>query len=110
MDDASSNATPSPRPQGTRRARYRGTHPRRFQERYKELDPAQFPEMQAHVRAQGRTPAGTHVPILLAETLETLTPRAGEVVVDCTLGYGGHAREFLGRIGPTGRLIGFDVD
>jgi 16S rRNA (cytosine1402-N4)-methyltransferase len=66
--------------------------------------------MQEHVRAQGRTPAGTHVPILLREALECLRPEPGEIVVDCTLGYGGHAAECLKRIGPTGRLIGLDVD
>lgn len=39
-----------------------------------------------------------------------LDPRAGEVVVDATLGHGGHARLLAEAIGPTGRLIGFDVD
>jgi 16S rRNA (cytosine1402-N4)-methyltransferase len=42
--------------------------------------------------------------------MECLRPQPGEVVVDCTLGYGGHAAEFLQRIGPAGRLIGLDVD
>ena len=93
-----------------RRARYSGTHPRRFEERYKELQPDRFPQMQEHIRAQGRTPAGTHVPVLLREVMECLRPQPGEVVVDCTLGYGGHAAEFLKRIGPAGRLIGLDVD
>jgi 16S rRNA (cytosine1402-N4)-methyltransferase len=93
-----------------RRVRYSGTHPRRFEERYKELQPDRYPQMQEHVRAQGRTPAGTHVPVLLREVMECLGPQPGEVVVDCTLGYGGHAAEFLQRIGPAGRLIGLDVD
>lgn len=93
-----------------RRPRYRGTHPRRFEQRYKELDPQTFPQMQDHVRAQGRTPAGTHVPILCAEVMETLAPQPGDVVVDGTLGYGGHAGAFLERIGPEGRLIGLDLD
>jgi len=93
-----------------RRIRYSGTHPRRFDQRYKELNPESFPEMQGHVRAQGRTPAGTHVPVLVNELLAALHPGEGDVVVDCTIGYGGHAQEFLARIGPTGRLIGLDVD
>ncbi len=93
-----------------RRVRYSGTHPRRFEERYKERQPDRYPQMQEHVRAQGRTPAGTHVPVLLREVMECLRPQPGEAVVDCTLGYGGHAAEFLKRIGPTGRLIGLDVD
>ncbi|HRX83774.1 MAG TPA: 16S rRNA (cytosine(1402)-N(4))-methyltransferase RsmH [Phycisphaerae bacterium] len=90
--------------------RYSGTHPRRFVERYKELDPEAFPEMQAHVRRQGRTPAGSHVPVLLEEVLEHLAPAPGDVVVDCTLGHGGHAARLLERIGPEGRLIGLDID
>ena len=93
-----------------RRVRYSGTHPRRFAERYKERDPEKYPEMQAHVRAQGRTPAGSHVPIMVAEVMAALTPRPGDTVADCTVGYGGHAFEFLSRIGPDGLLIGFDLD
>jgi 16S rRNA (cytosine1402-N4)-methyltransferase len=50
------------------------------------------------------------VPVLLEEVLTHLAPRAGDVVVDCTLGYGGHAEQFCRRIGPTGRLIGLDLD
>lgn len=99
--------TPGPR---RRRPRYGGTHPRRFDERYKELDPGSFPEIQEHVRAQGRTPAGTHIPVLLSEVMDSLAPKPGEIVADCTLGYGGHALEFLRRIGPTGTLIGLDLD
>ena len=93
-----------------RRARYPGTHPRRFEERYKERDAAKYPEMAEHVRAQGRTPAGTHVPILVEEVLEVLAPRPGEVVADLTLGHGGHARALLARVGPTGRLVALDHD
>ena len=93
-----------------RRPRYAGTHPRRFDQRYKELDPASYPEIHDHVRAQGRTPAGTHVPVLIEEVCAALHPRPGDVVVDCTIGYGGHAREFLKHIAPTGRLIGLDMD
>ena len=93
-----------------RRPRYGGTHPRRFEQRYKELDPDSYPEIQEHVRAQGRTPAGSHVPVMVEEILAAMNPGAGDIVVDCTVGYGGHAAEFLKRIGPAGRLIGLDVD
>lgn len=93
-----------------RRPRYGGTHPRRFEDRYKELDPETFPEMQEHVRAQGRTPAGTHVPVLLAEVMDKLAPRPGEVIVDATVGFGGHSVVFLERVGSEGRLIGLDLD
>ena len=60
--------------------------------------------------ASGKTPAGTHRPILVAEILEVLNPQPGEVAVDGTLGYGGHARELLPKLQPGGRLIGLDVD
>ncbi len=105
-DDAPSGA-PAPR---RRRPRYSGTHPKRFEQRYKELDPAAYPETQDHVRDQGRTPAGTHVPVLVEEVLVALRPQPGDIVADCTIGWGGHALEFIRRIGPTGRLIGLDVD
>jgi 16S rRNA (cytosine1402-N4)-methyltransferase len=93
-----------------RRPRYAGTHPRRLHERYKELNPQAYPEMHEHVRARGHTPAGTHVPVLVEEVMACLRPMSGEIVADCTLGYGGHALESLKRIGPAGRLFGFDVD
>ncbi|MDD4888753.1 MAG: 16S rRNA (cytosine(1402)-N(4))-methyltransferase RsmH [Phycisphaerae bacterium] len=105
MQPTGDNPTPH-----RRRPRYRGTHPRRFDERYKELRPEQFPQMQQHIREQGRTPAGSHVPIMVAEVMDCLSPQPGETIVDCTVGYGGHAGEFLRRIGPTGKLIGLDVD
>jgi len=47
---------------------------------------------------------------MLAEVLSVFEPLDGATVVDCTLGYGGHATELLQRVGPTGRLVGFDLD
>lgn len=102
--------SPDPGARPRRRPRYSGSHPRRFDQRYKELDPATYPEMQEHIRAQGRTPAGTHVPILVKEAMDALHPSPGDTVLDGTIGFGGHAAEFLRRIGPTGRLVGLDVD
>ncbi len=93
-----------------RRPRYSGTHPKRFGDKYKELDIDSHPDLQAHLRDKGKTPAGTHIPILVQEVMEHLHPKAGEIVADCTLGYGGHAAEFCRRIGTTGKLVGFDVD
>jgi 16S rRNA (cytosine1402-N4)-methyltransferase len=46
-----------------RRKRYQGTHPKRFEEKYKELDPDVDPETIAKVIASGKTPAGQHRPI-----------------------------------------------
>src|SRR5512138_3313322 len=98
------------RPPHQRRPRYPGTHPRRFEEKYKELAPEQYPDIVPHVLAKGRTPAGQHVPILVDEVLEVLAPAPGERAVDATLGYGGHARRLLERVLPGGRLLGLDVD
>jgi 16S rRNA (cytosine1402-N4)-methyltransferase len=93
-----------------RRPRYRGTHPRRFAEKYKERDPAHYPEERAKVLASGKTPAGSHVPVLLAEVLDALRPSPGLVAVDATLGWGGHAEAILPKLLPGGRLVGLDVD
>ncbi len=94
----------------TRRPRYSGKNPRGFGHKYKELDPAKYPEVVARVLSAGKTPAGTHRPILVAEILEVLRPVPGEFGVDCTLGYGGHAREILSLLQPGGRLVGLDAD
>lgn len=93
-----------------RRVRYSGTHPRKFQEKYKELNPEKYPETVAKVMASGKTPAGMHRPIMVAEILRVLEPRPGQVLVDCTLGYGGHTREFLKSIRPGGKVIAIDAD
>ena len=93
-----------------RRPRYAGKYPRRFEEKYKEHDPARYADTVQKVLASGKTPAGSHRPIMLAEVLEILAPRAGEIGVDCTLGYGGHAQELLARIQPGGCLLGLDAD
>jgi 16S rRNA (cytosine1402-N4)-methyltransferase len=47
---------------------------------------------------------------MLDEVLVVLDPRPGQVVVDCTVGWGGHSVELLRRVGPAGRLIGIDFD
>ncbi len=93
-----------------RRPRYRGKNPRHFGEKYKERDPERYAETVAKVLASGKTPAGSHRPIMVEEVLAVLAPRPGEIAVDCTLGYGGHAREILARLRPGGCLLGLDVD
>ena len=55
-----------------RRPRYSGKYPRRFEEKYKELDPEKHPETIAKVLASGKTPAGSHVPIMVGEILSAL--------------------------------------
>jgi 16S rRNA (cytosine1402-N4)-methyltransferase len=93
-----------------RRPRYRGKHPRRFEEKYKERDPVRYAETVAKVLASGKTPAGSHRPITVPEILEVLAPQPGQIGADCTLGYGGHAQELLAHLQPGGRLIGLDAD
>ncbi len=91
-----------------RRVRYSGRNPRRFEDKYKEhkRDTATI----AKVLASGKTPAGTHRPIMVAEILQVLAPQPGEIAADCTLGYGGHAQEILVKISPDGKLLGLDHD
>jgi 16S rRNA (cytosine1402-N4)-methyltransferase len=93
-----------------RRPRYSGRNPRRFEEKYKEHNPEKYSDTVAKVLASGKTPAGSHRSIMVAEILEVLRPKPREIAADCTLGFGGHAREILDRIQPGGRLIGLDAD
>jgi len=51
-----------------------------------------------------------HVPVLLQIAIRMLNVRRGGVIVDATLGNAGHASEIARRLGPEGRLIGFDRD
>ena len=46
-----------------------------------------------------------HVPVLVQPVLELLSPRPGEVLLDCTLGHAGHAAVLAPQIGPTGRKL-----
>jgi 16S rRNA (cytosine1402-N4)-methyltransferase len=61
-------------------------------------------------RGSRSTPAGEHRPVLLSEVLDVLAPAPGELAVDCTLGWAGHAAELLRRVAPLGRLVGIDFD
>jgi 16S rRNA (cytosine1402-N4)-methyltransferase len=103
-------AVPNPGTAHHRRPRYAGKYPRRFQEKYKERDPQRYAETVAKVIASGKTPAGSHRPIMVQEILQVLAPRPGQIAVDCTLGFGGHTRELLERLKPGGRLLGLDAD
>ena len=98
----------TPRP--PRRKRYSGKNPRRYEDKYKEHDPARFAETVAKVIASGKTPAGSHVPVLADECLQALQLRPGMTGVDATLGYAGHALRMLPVLAPGGKLIGLDQD
>ena len=93
-----------------RRPRYKGRNPRHFSEKYKEHAPERYADDVAKVIAGGKTPAGTHRPVMVREVIEVLAPQPGELAVDCTLGYGGHAAALLSALQPGGRLIALDVD
>jgi 16S rRNA (cytosine1402-N4)-methyltransferase len=98
---------PPPMPH-KRRVRYRGKNPRRFEDKYKEH--GHDPETLAKVIAAGKTPVGTHRPIMVEDILDVLAPQSGDIAVDCTLGFGGHAQEILKKILPGGKLLGLDAD
>lgn len=108
MPEENPSATPAIPHQ--RRKRYAGKNPRRFEDKYKERDPQRYADTVAKVIASGKTPAGTHRPIMVAEILDALAPKPGDIAVDCTLGHGGHSQEILARIQPGGVLLGLDAD
>lgn len=58
----------------------------------------------------GEPLASQHVPVMVAEVLAWLKPEPGGVVVDGTLGGGGHARAIAQRVSPGGRVIAMDRD
>ncbi len=104
------HSTDGGQPRRPRRPRYSGAHPKKFADKYKEHDIAAHPEVRARLRAKGKTPAGSHIPVLVEEVMGCLKPKPGDIVLDCTVGYGGHAAEFIERIEPGGRLIALDID
>lgn len=93
-----------------RRIRYKGTHPRRFEEKYKELEGNRYSCEIQKVIDRGQTPAGTHRPICLKEILNILDLIPGLTGVDATLGFGGHTREIVKLIIPDGKVFAIDVD
>lgn len=93
-----------------RRVRYRGTHPKNYNEKYKELQPEKYPETVERVIQKGSTPVGMHISICVKEILEFLQIQPGQVGLDATLGYGGHTREMLACLKGQGHLYALDID
>lgn len=93
-----------------RRVRYKGTHPRKFEEKYKELNPDKYADTVAKVISKGSTPAGMHISIMVKEILDFLEIKPGQRGLDATLGYGGHTRKMLEQLQGSGHIYGLDVD
>lgn len=93
-----------------RRVRYKGTHPRNYREKYKELQPEKYGDTVAKVMSKGSTPAGMHLPIMVEEILEFLQIQPGQIGLDATLGYGGHTSHMLKCLEGRGHLFALDVD
>lgn len=93
-----------------RRPRYRGTHPRSYQEKYKELQPEKYADTIEKVIQKGSTPAGMHISILVREILDFLEIKPGQKGLDATLGYGGHTLEMLKCLEHEGHIYALDVD
>ena len=93
-----------------RRVRYKGTHPRNYREKYKELNPEKYQADVEKIIQSGKTPAGTHIPIMVREILDFLQIQPGQVGYDATLGYGGHSRKVLECLQGQGHLYATDVD
>lgn len=93
-----------------RRVRYSGTHPKRFEEKYKELNPEKYAADVQHILDKGHTPAGMHISIMVQEILNFLQIQPGQIGLDATLGYGGHTRAMLEKLQGKGHIYGLDVD
>lgn len=93
-----------------RRVRYKGTHPRSYREKYKELDPERYQAEVEKIIQSGKTPAGMHIPIMVPEILQVLEIRPGQIGYDATLGYGGHSQRMLEQLQGQGHLYATDVD
>lgn len=93
-----------------RRVRYKGTHPKKFNEKYKELQPEKYSDTIEKVIKKGSTPAGMHISICVNEILDFLQIQPGQTGLDATLGYGGHTREMLKCLDSKGHLYALDID
>lgn len=93
-----------------RRVRYKGTHPRFYKEKYKELNPEKYADTIDKVIRKGSTPAGMHISIMVKEILDFLRIKPGQKGLDATLGYGGHSREMLKCLNGEGHLYSLDID
>lgn len=109
MED-NKNTEINKQPEHKRRVRYAGKYPKRYEEKYKELNPEKYGGITEHVMSKGNTPAGTHISIMVDEILEFLDIQPGQNGLDATLGYGGHTLKMLEKLQGQGHICGLDVD
>lgn len=100
----------NPEQKHQRRVRYKGTHPRNFKEKYKELQPEKYTDTVEKIIQKGNTPAGMHISICVKEILDFLQIKPGQTGLDATLGYGGHTSEMLKCLQSKGHLVALDAD
>lgn len=93
-----------------RRVRYNGTHPKRFNEKYKELQPEKYKDIVEKIIEKGNTPAGMHISIMVQEILDFLDIKPGQIGLDATLGYGGHTSAMLKCLENKGHIYALDID
>ncbi|MGO9601231.1 MAG: 16S rRNA (cytosine(1402)-N(4))-methyltransferase, partial [Isosphaeraceae bacterium] len=70
----------------------------------------QEPSARGSGSAEHRSDLTVHRPVLVDEVIEALAPAEGAVLVDGTVGAGGHAALLARRVGPAGRIIALDRD
>lgn len=93
-----------------RRKHYKGSYPKHFDEKYKELHPEKYTDTIEKVISKGSTPAGMHISIMVDEILDVLKIQPGEQGLDATLGYGGHTAKMLKKLKGKGHICACDVD
>lgn len=93
-----------------RRERYKGTHPKTFNQKYKELQPEKYTDTVEKIIKKGNTPAGMHISIMVKEILSILNIKTGQIGLDATLGYGGHTSAMLKCLENKGHIYALDID
>ena len=92
-----------------RRVRYAGTHPRTFQEKYKELNPEKYQQEVEKLLRKGKTPAGMHIPICVEEILSFLEIQPGQIGLDAPWVRRTQPSD-VGGVAGEGHLYATDVD
>lgn len=93
-----------------RRIHYSGQYPKKYNEKYKELNSEKYEDEISHILSKGNTPVGMHVSIMIEEILQVLDIKPGERGFDGTLGYGGHSCAMLKKLDGRGHLYSCDID